>query len=120
MNAFRSIAGAILAAAACVAVAEQNDTAAPARESAPVVIAKRTLISLRGPIAGYSARERGAAAQRRIDEVLESGEAANVSTADVADGTEVRLGSALAFLVTRIDIDPQIGETTQIVAREGG
>ena len=121
MTALRSLAGAILAAIACSAFAQQQaETAAPARESAPVVVANRTVISLRGPIAGYSARERAAAAQRRIGEALEGGEPANVSNADVADGTEVRIGSALAFLVTRVDIDPQIGETTQNVARESG
>src|SRR5215831_18431665 len=96
------------------------DTSAPARQSAPVDLANRTIIVLRGPIAGYSARERANSATRRIDSVLESEESPAVSTEDTADGTQVLLGGKLAFLVTRVDIDPLIGETTQNVAREAG
>ncbi|HEX7272670.1 MAG TPA: mechanosensitive ion channel domain-containing protein, partial [Casimicrobiaceae bacterium] len=43
---------------------------------------------------------------------------ATVSTAENEDGTQVLIDGRTAFLVTRIDIDPQIGETTQNVARE--
>jgi small-conductance mechanosensitive channel len=120
MNMFRSLLGLGLAALACVAASQPIDTAAPERQSAPVVIANRTIIILRGPIAGYSARERAAATSRRIEETLQSDESPAVSTADIADGTQVLLGGKLAFLVTRIDIDPQFGETTQNVARESG
>jgi len=96
----------------------QIDTNAPARQSAPVVLANRTIIVLRGPIAGYSARERATSSTRRIDSVLESEESPAVSIEDTDDGTQVLLGGKLAFLVTRIDIDPLIGETTHNVARE--
>src|SRR5215831_17532001 len=120
MNAVRCSAFALLAVIACSASAQQNDTAAPARESASVIVANRTIIALRGPIAGYSARERAAAAQRRIEAALEGDPSAAVSTSDTEDGTQVMLGDTLAFLVTRVDIDPQIGETTKIVARESG
>jgi small-conductance mechanosensitive channel len=96
----------------------QIDTNAPARQSAPVVLANRTIIVLRGPIAGYSARERANAATRRIDSVLESEESPAISLEDTEDGTQVLLAGKLAFLVTRIDIDPLIGETTHNVARE--
>ena len=99
---------------------QQIDTSASVRQSAPVVIANRSIIVLRGPIAGYSARERANSAISRIDSVLESEEAPVVSTQDTEDGTQVLLGGKLAFLVTRIDIDPLIGETTQNVAREAG
>src|SRR5262249_2830774 len=98
----------------------QIDTNAPVRQSAPVILANRNIIVLRGPIAGYSARERANSATRRIDSVLESEESPRVSIEDTEDGTQVLLGSKLAFLVTRIDIDPLIGETTQNVAREAG
>jgi small-conductance mechanosensitive channel len=120
MNAVRGLAGAIAAAVACIAFAQPSETAAPARQSAPVIVANRTIIVLRGPIAGYSARERANAAQRRIEGALESGEAGAVTTADVEDGTQVMMGATLAFLITRVDIDPQVGETTQNVAREAG
>src|SRR5262249_5630154 len=120
MTVLRSLAGAVFAAIACSAFAQQaqqapqTDTATPARESASVIVANRTIIALRGPIAGYSARERAAAAQRRIEAALENDPSAAVSTSDTEDGTQVMLGDTLAFLVTRVDIDPQIGETTKI------
>ncbi|HXX84720.1 MAG TPA: mechanosensitive ion channel domain-containing protein [Casimicrobiaceae bacterium] len=107
-------------AADTAAPAQPIDTSAPARQTAPVVLANRTIIVLRGPIAGYSARERANSAMRHIDGALESEESPAVSTEDTEDGTQVLLGSKLAFLVTRIDIDPLIGETTQNVAREAG
>jgi small-conductance mechanosensitive channel len=104
--------------AAAPAPTPQLDISAPARQSAPVTLANRTIIVLRGPIAGYSAQERGAAAKRRIDEALATNESPSVTMADEEDGTRVLLDGKTAFLVTRIDIDPQIGETTQNVARE--
>jgi small-conductance mechanosensitive channel len=107
-----------LAALASTAGAEIGVTEVPARESSPVIVANRNVIVLRGPIAGYSARERANAAMRRIDEVLEGEGDKNVTTGDDPDGTQVRIGDKLAFLVTRIDIEPDAGETTQNVARE--
>ena len=117
MKTFCNVSALCLAAFASVSIAQPTDINAPARESAPVVVANRTIIVLRGPIAGYSARERVTGVLRRIDEALEN-QATAVSTEDTADGTQVLLGGHLAFLVTRIDIDPQAGETTQNVARE--
>jgi small-conductance mechanosensitive channel len=106
-----------LAALALAAAAQSTDTNAPVRQSARVVVANRTIIDLRGPIAGYSASERVAGVKRRVEEALENNATA-VSTEDSEDGTKVLLGGNLAFLVTRIDTDPQAGETTQNVARE--
>jgi small-conductance mechanosensitive channel len=106
-----------VAAQALTALAQPVDTSAPARQGAPVVVANRTIIVLRGPIAGYSARERVAGVRQRIEEALERN-ATTVSTEDSEDGTKVLLGGNLAFLVSRIDTDPLAGETPQIVARE--
>jgi small-conductance mechanosensitive channel len=117
-NMFRRLLGLSLAALACAAAAQQIDTATPARESAPVVVANRTVIVLRGPIAGYSARERVTNSSQRIDAVLETDKSPAVSTAEAQDGSLVLVDGKPAFLVTRIDIDPQSGETTQNVARE--
>jgi small-conductance mechanosensitive channel len=107
-----------LAALASAATAQTGITEVPARESAPVIIANRNIIVLRGPIAGYSARERAQASMRRIDQALEGEGDKEVTTATDPDGTQVLIGSKLAFLVTRIDIEPDAGETTQNVARE--
>ena len=117
MSTLRSLLAVCLGALALTALAQPVDTTAPVRQSAPVVVAHRTIIVLRGPIAGYSARERVASVEQRIEEALERN-ATTVSTEDTDEGTKVLLGGNLAFLVSRIDIDPLAGETTQIVARE--
>jgi small-conductance mechanosensitive channel len=100
------------------ATAQQVDIATPTRQSAPVIIANRTIIILRGPIAGYSARERVTNVSRRIDEVLDIDPSPTVSIEEVEGGTQVLLGGKPAFAVTGIDIDHEIGETTRLVARE--
>ena len=106
-------------AVACAAVADDEiDTATAARESAAVVIANRTVIVVRGPIAGYSAAERASASMKRITDALETNRSPVIRVEDIAEGTQVLLGGTRAFLVTRIDIDPVAGETTQLVARE--
>jgi small-conductance mechanosensitive channel len=89
-----------------------------AREGAPVMVANRTIIVLRGPIAGYTARERAAGSVERIEQALAGEQFPAVSTEDTPEGTRVLLGGKHAFLVTKIDIDEQASETTQLVARE--
>jgi small-conductance mechanosensitive channel len=92
---------------------------APARDSAPVKVANRTIIVLRGPIAGYSAAERAAMTRERIERALDAESLPAVSLEQTADGmTRVRLGGAHAFLVTPIDIDTQAGETMLVVAQQ--
>ena len=60
---------ALAAIAAPLAAAEKEPPREAARESMPLKIANRTIISLRGPIAGYSAKERVESSLQRIDEV---------------------------------------------------
>jgi hypothetical protein len=88
------------------------------RQSAPVVIANRMIIELHGPIAGHTAEERAQGSIARIEAALDADPKAEVSYGETEEGTRVRVGGHHAFTVTRIDIDPEIGETTLIVARE--
>jgi small-conductance mechanosensitive channel len=88
------------------------------RQRAPVVIANRTIIELRGPIAGYSAEERARNTVARIEAALDADPKAEASFGDSEEGTRVRVGGRLAFIVTKIDVDEAVGETTQLVARE--
>lgn len=118
MNLFRCLLGLAIAVIPCLATAQQLDTNTQVRQSAPVMVANRTIIVLRGPIAGYSAQERVSSVMQRIDAILGTDKSPTVSTQDVEDGTKVLLGDRFAFLVTRIDTDPQVGETTSNVARE--
>jgi small-conductance mechanosensitive channel len=88
------------------------------RQSAPVVIANRTVMVLRGPIAGYSAEERVRNAIDRIEAALDSDPYAQISFDDSESGTRVLVGETLAYIVTKIDIDAYAGETPQILAKE--
>jgi len=89
-----------------------------AREGVPVKVANRQIIILRGPIAGYTAKERATGTMQRIEAALAAESLPAVTTKEHEDGTLVMLGGKHAFLVTRIDVDTQAGETTQNVARE--
>ncbi len=110
------LAACALSAAAAPAAPPEAPTSV--RERVPVVIANRTIISLAGPIAGYSARDRAAGSIERIERVLDNDKNAAVTTQPSSDGTQVLVGGKPAFLVTGADIDAQIGETTENVARE--
>ena len=118
MKTLRWLLGSSLAALAIAAAAQTVDATSPPRQSVPVVVANRTVVVLRGPIAGYSAQERANNVLQRIEAVLETNKSPAVTTQDVEDGTQVLLDGKLGFTLTRIDIDPQLGETTRNVARE--
>src|SRR4029078_7568395 len=91
-----------LCAIACAAVAAAEiDTATAARDSPRLVTAKRTVIVVRGPIAGYSATERATASTNRIIDVLEANHSPAIKLEDIEEGTEVLLGGKSDFLVTR-------------------
>ncbi|HEY6967440.1 MAG TPA: mechanosensitive ion channel family protein [Burkholderiales bacterium] len=91
-----------------------------ALQSAPVKIANRFIVDLRGPIAGYSAAERARTTVQRIEAVLDSGAEPAVTTEAAEEGkaTRVKVAGQHAFLITQIDLNLQAGETTQLVARE--
>jgi small-conductance mechanosensitive channel len=118
----RMLCSLALAAAAGLGVAPESHAQAQqtAREGVPVVVANRQIIILRGPIAGYTAKERAAGAMQRIEAALTAENLPAVATKEHQDGTLVALGGKTAFLVTQVDIDSQAGETTQNVAREAG
>jgi len=114
-----------VAARAAAPAAPASPAPAPARaeapavlQSAPVVIANRTVIHLRGPIAGYSAKERARNATERIEAALDADPRAEVSYGEQEDGVHVRLGGRLAFIITRIDVDEHFGVTPMLMARE--
>ncbi|HEX4985848.1 MAG TPA: mechanosensitive ion channel family protein [Burkholderiales bacterium] len=117
MRLLRSLLLAVLAVA-CAAPLPAEETAS--LQSTPVVIANRTIIRLRGPIAGYSAAERAADARQRIEEALEVNSRPEISFSDFEGATRVLVGGKHAFLVTKADIDAQAGETTQFLAHEAG
>jgi small-conductance mechanosensitive channel len=90
------------------------------RPSAPVVIANRIIIQLRGTIAGYNAEERARASIQRIEAALDADPYAEVSYSESDAGTRVLVGGNVGFIVTKMDVDAVAGETTPLVAREVG
>jgi small-conductance mechanosensitive channel len=80
-------------------------------------MANREIVQLRGPIAGYSARERVENVQRRLDGALARPGTPAVTTEEAPEGTRVLVGGERAFTITRADIDVTYGETTTLVAQ---
>ena len=116
-----SISLGVLALVAIVihATAAEPDVAPQTvREGVPVKVANRTVIVLRGPVAGYSAKERADAVMERIDQALDAEELPAISVEESENGTRVLLGSSVMFTVLKIDTDEGAGETTQLVAQE--
>jgi len=97
-----------------------GDVQPAARQTARVLIGNRFIVTLSGPIAGYTANERAAAAVDHVEQSLEAKALPEVTLADIEDGraTQVLVGGEPAFLITPIDVDTRTGETTRIVARE--
>ena len=104
---------AIHATAAEPAASQQN-----LRESAPVKIANRTVINLRGPVMGYSAKERAAASMERIEQALHAENPPAISLEDMETGTRVLMGGTRVFTVLKIDADEDAGETPRLMAQE--
>lgn len=115
-----AIVGAAAAPGDAATATAAADPSLPVRERAVLMFANRPIITLTGPIAGYSARDRVEASVQRIERALDAERSAPVTMQRSEDGTQVLVGGRPAFLVTAADIDPQIGETTDNVAREAG
>lgn len=91
---------------------------APPRESEVLYIADRAVVTLRGSVGGYSARERVTSARERVDRALRKSSPPKVTLEDVELGTRVLVDAEPVFLVTRGDVDIQIGETPHFLAEE--
>jgi small-conductance mechanosensitive channel len=117
MLATHAFAALVVGIAALCAATAQAAESTPVRDRAEVRIANRPIITLHGPVAGHSARERADATVARIGQAIEGASDATVAANAVADGTEVLVNGRRAFVVTRADIDPEAGETTENVAR---
>ncbi|HXS15684.1 MAG TPA: hypothetical protein VN764_00760, partial [Polyangiaceae bacterium] len=89
----------------------------PAREGAPLRVTNRFIIELKGPVAGYSGRERVEEAKQRIDNALgKARRPPKLSLLDTEYGTRILVNDQPVFLVTNADVDRQIGETPHLVA----
>lgn len=89
-----------------------------ARESEVLYVANHAIVSLKGPMAGYSAYERVSSASERIERAIGKKARPKLSLEDVEIGTRVLIEGEPVFLVTRGDVDAQIGETPHFLAEE--
>jgi small-conductance mechanosensitive channel len=106
----------ILAATAPLAAAAEQAVT----EATPVKVANRTIIVLRGMIAGYSSGERAKVSMARMAEILRTDPSPAITLEDREDvtATRVLMAGKLAFTVTPADIDAASGETPRVVAQE--
>ena len=107
-----------LAGIAIHAAAANSADQQAVRESAPVKVANRTVIVLRGPVLGFSAKERATATMERIEHALASGKPPAISLEESEAGTRVLLGGDRMFTVLKIDADQDAGETPRLVAQQ--
>ncbi len=92
----------------------------PAVEGATLRLNNRALVTLRGPLLGFSAQERVAIATARMDAILARQQLPEVTFEELPQGTRLRLGGEPAFTITRAEIDEEVGDTTALVARAVG
>lgn len=81
-------------------------------------IANRPIIELKGPVAGHTAQGRVEASRERIEELLVRSKRPQLTVEDTPYGTRVLMDGSPAFLVTLLDVNDHIGETTHVVAEE--
>ncbi|QGZ42621.1 mechanosensitive ion channel-like protein [Pseudoduganella flava] len=87
-------------------------------QTAELVVANRTVMVFRAPLAGYTAQERADAAERRLEKALAKPGEQRAATRPIAEGTQVLLAGQALFLVTPGDVNALAGDTTDEVASE--
>lgn len=94
--------------------------AAPEHPAAavPIRIGNRTVATLRGTLLGYSAQERAAAAERRVQDLIDSGSLDKLTTRPVANAVAVEGGGRSLFLITPDDVNALLEETPLLVAQQ--
>jgi small-conductance mechanosensitive channel len=83
------------------------------RSDDTVVLFNRPIVAFRAPFLGIRPWERAAAARERIALTLERGGPGAVSVERLEPGDAIKIDGALAFVVTRDDVDRLGGETLE-------
>ena len=86
----------------------------------PVRIGNRTVATLRGTLLGYTAMDRAAAAEHRLQDVVDRAGSAplKAGTREVGPGVAVELGGQALFIITPEDVNVLLDETPAAVAQE--
>jgi small-conductance mechanosensitive channel len=109
----------LLALACGEALAQADETAAPAPDpNAPtdLLVANRTIATLRATAFGVSPAERVEAMTQNLDALLERGGPLVVSTRPMPEGVAILLDGRLVFRILNDDVNREAGETTQMAA----
>ena len=108
-------------AAAPTAAAPVSAAGAPqpaAYEPADLVIANRTVVTLRAPVFGATPSERVQSVEERVSAVVADGGPLKVGTRVIPEGVAVQVDGRLIFRVLNSDVDPESGETASEVAQQ--
>ena len=111
----------LLAAAAAAQSADVDvEKAAVASGPAPadLVVANRTIVTLRAPVSGASPAQRAEAISERIATLLAKGGTPIVSRTAVDGGYVIQVNGEPAFRVLDADVDPDLDQTTAQVAEQ--
>jgi len=113
----------LLLLAAAVAMAQPADVDADAASasgpaSADLVVANRTIVTLRAPVSGASPAQRAAAISEHIDDLLARGGTPIVSRTAVDGGYMIQVNDEPAFRILDADVDPDLQQTTAQVAEQ--
>ena len=102
-----------------VCSADTVSTNVVAQESgAEVTLANRRICTFRATLDGYSPEERAAAAQVRLESVLNRAHGMQVTTQAITNGIRVSLGGNPLFILTRADVFSVEGQTLESTAAD--
>ena len=85
---------------------------------ADLVVANRTIVTLRAPVSGASAAQRVEAISERLDALLAKGGTPIVSRTAVDGGYMIQVNGEPAFRILDADVDPDLHQTTAQVAEQ--
>ena len=100
------------------AIAAETNTEPQNVAEAPLVVFNRTVFVFRGPLLGLSPEKRAERAGATLRELLRSDESHIVSIKPNPAGQLIMVGDALAFIVTKADLDPLKEESLEALAKK--
>jgi small-conductance mechanosensitive channel len=92
---------------------EKGAIAEPSVKPATLKVENRAIFTFRGPLLGYTPKQRVDAAELRIKTVIQRGAWGTVTKRPFSEGILVQIGDQWMFAVTPGDTDPLAGETAE-------
>ncbi len=92
---------------------ERGAIAEPSVKPATLKVDNRAIFTFRGPLLGYTPKQRVEGAEARIKAVIQRGAWGTVTKRAFSEGLLIQIGDQWMFAVTPGDIDPLAGETVE-------